>query len=294
MPRSIHSRAQIGQGRAPSEQRPWRQAFQRPAAEPMAGTSAAQGALDLERQLLDAQQLASLGMLACGIAHDCNTLLGAILGNAQLALSELTPESPAHLSVAQIVVAAQRASGLTRQILAYVGKGDAAPELVDVGALVTQLAQLLGVGLAPTIALRFELAAQLPPIAADASQIGQVALNLIVNAAEALGESGGAITLRTRLWHASRADLATMDVGAERPAGTYIVLEVADTGSGMDAGTRARIFRAFYTTKPSGRGLGLAVVRRIVERHQGALQVQSAPGCGTTVMVLLPVACRVQ
>lgn len=226
----MHSRPQIGQGRAPSEQRPWRgrlrnlwrAAFQRPAAERMARTSAAQGALDLERQLLDAQQLATLGMLACGIAHDWNTLLGAILGNAELALDELTPDSPTYLSVAQIVVAAQRASGLTRQILAYAGKGEVAPELVDVGALVMEFAQLLGAGLAPTIALRFELAAELPPAEADPAQIGQVALNLIVNAAEAIGESGGAITVRTRLWYASRADLATMDVGAERPAGTYV------------------------------------------------------------------------
>jgi signal transduction histidine kinase/CheY-like chemotaxis protein len=246
--------------------------------------------LVLERKMLEAQKLESLGVLAGGIAHDFNNLLAVILGNAELALLDLPPESPARASIAQIEVAARRAAGLTQQMLAYSGRGHFVVGRYDLNALIAEMTELLKASVPKQVALRFALAAQLPLILADATQIRQVVLNLVINAAEAIGERDGSIIVTTRVRQVDRAYLARADLTPDLAAGMYVELEVADTGHGMDAATQAKIFEPFFTTKFTGRGLGLAAVLGIVRGHRGALTVQSAPGQGTTFRVLLAVA----
>jgi signal transduction histidine kinase/CheY-like chemotaxis protein len=246
--------------------------------------------LALERKLLAAQKLESLGVLAGGIAHDFNNLLAAILGNAELALLDLPPTSPAYASIAQIELAARRAATLTQQMLAYSGRGHFVVDRYDMNALIGDATDQIETSIPTQVALRLALGPQLPPIVADAAQIRQMVMNLVINAAEAIGEDDGAITLTTRVRQVDRAYLAQADLTPDLAEGTYVEVEVADTGPGMDAATQAKIFEPFFTTKFTGRGLGLAAVLGIVRGHHGALTVQSAPGQGTTFRVLLPIA----
>jgi signal transduction histidine kinase/CheY-like chemotaxis protein len=246
--------------------------------------------LALERKLLAAQKLESLGVLAGGIAHDFNNLLAAILGNAELALLDLPPKSPAHASIAQIELAARRAATLTQQMLAYSGRGHFVVDQYDLNALIADMTDLIEASIPRQVALRLTLGPQLPRIIADATQIRQVVMNLVINAAEAIGEGDGAITLTTRVGRVDRAYLVQADPTPDLTEGMYVELEVADTGHGMDAATQAKIFEPFFTTRFTGRGLGLAAVLGIVRGHRGALTVQSAPGQGTTFRVLLPIA----
>jgi two-component system cell cycle sensor histidine kinase/response regulator CckA len=246
--------------------------------------------LALERKLLEAQKLESLGVLAGGIAHDFNNLLAVILGNAGLALLDIGPETLAHESVAQIETAAKRAAELTRQMLAYAGKGRFEVQQLDLNALIAEMTSLLQSSIAKNVILRYRLAARLPVIEADASQLRQVVMNLVSNASEAIGDANGAITLTTDLRQIDGANAANSDLALDLPEGAYIALEVADTGCGMDAATVAKIFEPFFTTKFTGRGLGLAAVLGIVRGHQGALKVRSEPSQGTTFTILLPTA----
>jgi len=242
----------------------------------------------LDLQMQHAQKLESLGVLAGGIAHDFNNLLVAILGNAGLALMELPPESPARQTVQSIETAAQRAAELTRQMLAYSGKGRFIIEPLNLSRLVEEMAHLLEVSVAKTARLTYQFAADLPPIEGDATQVRQVIMNLILNASDAIGDKSGAILVRTGMVHADRAYLANAYVDADLPEGDYVFLEVADTGSGMDEETRMRIFDPFFTTKFTGRGLGLAAVLGIVRGHGGAIKLVSEPARGTTFTVLFP------
>ncbi|HWQ14265.1 MAG TPA: ATP-binding protein [Roseiflexaceae bacterium] len=230
----------------------------------------------LERQLQDTQRLESIGLLAGGIAHDFNNLLAAILGNAGMALLDVMPSSPAYESLRQIEIATQRAASLTQQLLAYAGKGRFVIQPLDLNTLVVEMARLLKAALPHPVPIRYHLAAGLPLIEADEAQIRQVVMNLIVNAAEAVGGPDGSIAVTTR------GDGRLPD---GRPA---VVLEIEDTGCGMDEGTLARIFEPFFTTKFTGRGLGLAAVQGIVRGHQGVLAVRSAVGAGTTFTVSFP------
>ncbi len=246
--------------------------------------------LALERKLLAAQKLESLGVLAGGVAHDFNNLLAAILGNAELALLDLPPTSPAYVSITQIELAARRAATLTQQMLAYSGRGHFVVDRYDLNALVADTTELIEDSIPDHVALRLMPGPQLPRIIADAAQIRQVVMNLVINAAEAIGEDDGAITLTTSVVRVDRAFLAWADLTPDLADGIYVELEVADTGHGMDAATQAKIFEPFFTTKFTGRGLGLAAVLGIVRGHHGALIVQSAPGQGATFRVLLPIA----
>jgi PAS domain S-box-containing protein len=245
--------------------------------------------LALERKLLEAQKLESLGVLAGGIAHDFNNLLMVVLGNAGLVLHDLPPESPLRKNVTQIEIAVQRASDLTRQMLAYTGRGDTIVERLDLNPLVEELSQLLNTTIAPTVTLDYQLAPCLPVIEADGAQIRQLLTALIVNASEAIGDTAGTIILKTGVRYADRAYLSATNVAADLPAGEYVYLEVADTGSGMDAATAAKIFDPFFTTKFTGRGLGLAAGLGIVRGHGGTIKVWSERGRGTTLTVLLPI-----
>ena len=241
-----------------------------------------------EAQIQHAQKLESLGVLAGGIAHDFNNLLVGILGNAGLALAELSPESPARDTIQQIETAGQRAAELVKQMLAYSGKGHFLVKRLNLNAIVEEMTHLLQVSISKHVVLRYNFVRNLPAVEADATQIRQVVMNLVVNASEAIGEKTGVITISTGAVRADCAYLTETYLAHELSAGDYVYLEVADTGCGMDAETQAKIFDPFFTTKFTGRGLGLAAVLGIVRGHKGALKVYSEPGRGTTFKILLP------
>ncbi|WP_243288475.1 response regulator [Geothrix terrae] len=242
----------------------------------------------LERQLFQAQKMESLGVLAGGIAHDFNNLLMGVLGHAGLALDQLNPLHPARRNLEAIQKAGQRAADLTRQMLAYSGRGRFEVRNLDLSVQVEEMLHLLEVSLPKTVVLSLSLKKGLPAVSADASQIQQVIMNLVINAAEAIGEASGTITLATGLQRVDAASAQTMLVGQDVAPGPYVFLEVADTGCGMDPETQGRIFEPFFTTKFTGRGLGLSAIMGIVRGHKGALRVYSEVGHGTTFKVLLP------
>jgi PAS domain S-box-containing protein len=242
----------------------------------------------MELQLQQTQKLESLGLLAGGIAHDFNNLLTVILGNAGLALLDLGPGSAAAGLVREVEKAASRAADLTQQMLAYSGKGTFQVQPVELSELVREMAQLLHAALPRKAHLVFEFAPDLPLIEADATQVRQIVMNLITNAAEALQEQSGVVVLATGVLTVEQPALYAAHAGAELAPGPYVYLRVNDTGCGMDAATQARIFDPFFTTKFTGRGLGLAAVLGIIRGHRGAIKVTSALGRGTTFEVLFP------
>lgn len=242
----------------------------------------------LERDMMHAQKLESLGVLAGGIAHDFNNILVSVMGHASLAYPDVPPESPPAEALRRIEIAASRASDLCNQLLAYSGHGTLTRENLDLNALVTETLDLLRVSVAKNAVLAWEPGLEPMRMEGDATQIRQVILNLVTNASEAIGTAHGRITLTT-----APCDLASPPRGEHfvtdppKP-GSYCRIQVADTGLGMDDATLARIFDPFFSTKFPGRGLGLSAVLGIVREHGGALSVRSAPGHGTTFMVLLP------
>lgn len=244
----------------------------------------------IDRQLLETQKLESLGVLASGIAHDFNNLLTIILGNAELALLDLPFGALARESITAVISGAKRAAELTNQMLAYSGSGSFIIQPVQLNDLLRELGELLRVSVRRNCTVHYELAQDLPLIEADIAQLRQVVLNLLINASEAIGEAEGTITITTGTEMLARATLAQYMFGPELPAGQYVSLRIADTGSGMDTATVARIFEPFYTTKFAGRGLGLSAVQGIVRGHHGALQVFSTPGVGTTFQLWFPTA----
>jgi PAS domain S-box-containing protein len=241
-----------------------------------------------EAQMQRAQKLESLGVLAGGIAHDFNNLLVSILGNAGLALMELAPESPARPTVQSIEAAALRSADLTKQLLAYSGKGRFLIQPLNLSRLVEEMAHLFKMSISKKALFRTRLASDLPAIEADAIQIQQVVMNLIINASEALGDNVGDIVVSTGVIDADRAYLSEVFLDEQLPEGRYVYLEVSDTGCGMDKETRSRIFDPFFTTKFTGRGLGLAAVLGIVRAHRGAIKLYSELGQGTAFKVLFP------
>lgn len=245
--------------------------------------------LSLESQVQQTQKLESLGILAGGIAHDFNNLLLGILGNADLALMELRPESPARQHIEGAVKASQRAAELCGQMLAYSGRGSFIFKPLDLTTLVEEMAHLLEVSISKKISLRYNFAPRIPPVEGDPTQLRQVIMNLIINASDAIGDHVGQIMISTGVAYMGRKELESLTVGAGLDTGSYAYLEVADTGCGMDRATRDRIFDPFFTTKFTGRGLGLAAVHGIVHSHHGAVNIESEPGQGTHFRIYLPV-----
>jgi PAS domain S-box-containing protein len=244
---------------------------------------------NLEGQLLHAQKLESLGILAGGIAHDFNNILTSVLGYADLVLTELTPGSSEHESVEGIIQAARRAAELSGQMLAYSGRGSFIVEAFDISLLVKEMQQLLGTSINKKTTIEYRLDPDLPAVRGDVTHVRQIILNLIINAAEAIGDSSGLITVATYSMKCDRQLLSSTYIDDDLPAGTYACLTVSDTGCGMDEATREKIFDPFYSTKFTGRGLGLAALLGIVRSHQGAVIVESTPNQGTTFQVLFPV-----
>jgi PAS domain S-box-containing protein len=244
----------------------------------------------MERKLQDTQKLESLGILAGGIAHDFNNLLTGVLGNASLAQMDLPESSPAQSCLKQIEQSALRAADLCRQMLAYSGKGRFLVQRVNLSHLVEESLALLLVSISKDATLKMNLASRLPCVSADATQLRQILMNLVMNASDAIGDRSGIIEVKTGVIQADAAYLASTHLSPVLPAGRYVFLKVQDTGSGMDPETQKRIFDPFFTTKFTGRGLGLAAVLGIVRGHQGALKVSSEIGHGSTFTLLLPEA----
>jgi len=242
----------------------------------------------LEAQVIQTQKLESLGVLAGGIAHDFNNLLTGVMGNSELALMELPAGSPAREQVRAVQEAARRAADLCRQLLAYSGRGRFVICLVEINDVVLETARLAQVSMSKRVELVFSLAQDMPRFEADVTQIRQVLMNLLTNSAEAIGDAAGTITVTTGARAFSQEELDAMYFSNGCPAGNYIFVRVADTGPGMDKATIERVFDPFFTTKFMGRGLGLPAASGIVRGHRGALNVQSAPGAGTTFEVLFP------
>jgi PAS domain S-box-containing protein len=242
----------------------------------------------LEAQIQHTQRLESLGVLAGGIAHDFNNLLASVMGYAGLAAMDLPEDSRARKSLDQVVIAARTASDLTEQMLAYSGRGAFVLEPVNLKELIEGVARLLESTLSRKATLKLHLAADLPCIHGDASQIRQVVMNLITNAAESLMDSAGTVEVTTCTEWADTGQLPSIERGGVLRAGTYISFEVKDTGCGMDVATLNKIFDPFFTTKLTGRGLGLAAVLGIVRGHHGSIEVHSEPEQGTTFRVLFP------
>jgi two-component system cell cycle sensor histidine kinase/response regulator CckA len=246
--------------------------------------------LGLERKLMDAQKLESLGILAGGIAHDFNNLLTAILGNASLARIGIPESSPLQPYLKRIEKTSVQAAELCKQMLAYSGRGKFTVRRIALNDMIREMNHLLEISINKKNVLRFEFADNLPPVSADPAQLQQVILNLVINAAEAIGDRSGVIRVCTGVTRADRDYLSRTHLAPELPEGDYVHLEVEDTGCGMDAPTQARIFDPFFSTKFTGRGLGLAAVLGIARGHQGALKVVSQPGHGSTFRFLLPPA----
>ncbi len=244
----------------------------------------------LEAQVQHAQRLESLGILAGGIAHDFNNLLASIMGYASLAAMDLPEDSRARRSLDQVLSAARSAADLTQQMLAYSGRGSFVLDLLNVNQVIEGVIRLLESTISKKAELRMNLAHDLPHIQGDASQIRQVVMNLITNAAEALGENTGTVLVTTGVEWAEAGQLTPMEPGRTLPEGRYIFVEVADTGCGMDPETLSKIFDPFFTTKFTGRGLGLAAVLGILRSHRGSISVRSELGKGTTFRVLFPEA----
>ncbi len=242
----------------------------------------------IEESVREKEKLASLGLLAGGVAHDFNNLLTEIIGNAALALPQLVAPHPCQKYLREILGAAQKAADLTSQMLAYAGKGRFVLKHVDVSELIRAIQPLLRQSIPPTVRIQLDLAPGLPAVEADAAQLQQLFSNLIINAAEAIGISQlGTVFVRTERRDVDAADIQT---DKDLTPGTYVEIEIRDTGCGMDEQTMAKIFDPFFTTKFQGRGLGLAAVSGIVRSYGGAKRVTSTPGCGSSFQILLPAA----
>lgn len=239
-------------------------------------------------QLQHSQKLESLGVMAGGVAHDFNNILVGIMGSAGLAMAQAASGGNVHETLETIERAAGRAADLTKQLLAYSGRGRVVTTSLSVSELVRECAELLTIAAGTSCRVVRDLTADVPLVSGDPTQLSQVLMNLVRNAAEALPSSGGEIVIQTGIRQIEISKLLELS-GAPLTPGRYVCLSVSDNGAGMSAETRSRIFEPFFTTKFTGRGLGLSSVLGIIRAHGGAVHVQSNPGRGTRFDVYLPV-----
>lgn len=242
-------------------------------------------------QLLESQKLEAIGLLTGGIVHDFNNLLMAILGNASLAAMDAVPETPVARALRQIELASMRASELTKELLTYTKKTNREQVPVNVTELVLEMSELLKTAISKRAIIEYQFETNLPQVLADPTRLRQVMMNLITNASDALENREGVISIRTGVF-LRRSEIPGGHCYLEDniPPGPVVYFQVRDTGCGMDPETLRRIFEPFYTTKPKGRGLGLAALQNIVREHKGAIILSSHPGEGTSFTVLLPPA----
>ncbi len=241
-----------------------------------------------EAAMRQSQKLESLGVLAGGIAHDFNNLLSAMQGNLNLAQMNLAPEAASGPYLEHLDDTIRKAAGLTRQMLAYSGKGHFVVEPLSLNHLVAEITNLLTVSISKKVRLNYNLAAGLPVIEADPAQVQQVVMNLVTNASEAIGEESGAITIETSLRRIEAPEKETVFSGQPVVPGDYVTLRVADTGCGMEPGVLTRIFDPFFSTKSSGRGLGLSAMLGILRGHGAAIEIHSEAGQGSDFQVHFP------
>ncbi len=241
-----------------------------------------------EEALRQGQRMESLGLLAGGIAHDFNNLLGAILGNVELVQLQTPGDAPGRTCLDNIAKAVQRAADLTRQMLAYSGKGQFSVRDLDLNQLVRELASLLEVCISKRAALRLNLGQDLAAIHGDPAQLQQVVMNLVINASEALAGEDGEIHITTRPVALDEAAAARASRHVPAQAGPHVLLEVRDTGSGMDPAVLARIFDPFFSTKATGRGLGLSAMLGILKGHGAGIEILSRPSAGSTFRLYFP------
>ncbi|MEA2714528.1 MAG: hypothetical protein QOK27_2489 [Gemmatimonadales bacterium] len=244
-----------------------------------------------EQALQQSQKLESIGVLAGGIAHDFNNLLTGIMGNAGLARRAILggrSEQAAAL-LGEVVAASERAADLTRQLLAYAGKGRFVIQPVDLCRLVTEVSTLIRASISKKISLVMDVPDDCILIDADRAQLQQLVMNLVINGGEAIGDQPGTLTVRIRTEHFTERRESPRTQGFPIATGDYVRIDVTDTGAGMDEETRTRIFEPFFTTKFLGRGLGLSAALGIVRGHRGAIGVRSEEGKGTAFTILLPV-----
>jgi signal transduction histidine kinase len=242
----------------------------------------------LESRVQEQQKREGLSILASGLAHDFNNLLAGIVGNADLLALQIPPSSGMGSHIGAIILGAQRAADLVAKMLAYAGERHGSMERIDLDAVIIEMLELLRASAARHCTLEYR--GQPAVIVADPTQIRQVVMNLIINAAEAVDEHTGTVTVSTGIERLSEWQLADMRFGADAAPGTYAYMDVRDNGPGMDPETMARIFNPFFTTKPSGHGLGLAAVQGIVRGHRGALHVDSWQDRGSRFCVWFPAA----
>ena len=241
----------------------------------------------MDERLWHTQKLESIGVLAGGVAHDFNNLLMGILGNASLAVEAIDNREALETSLRDISRAAERAADLTRQLLAYSGKGRFVVQPLDLSRLVSGMVPLVKASFPGKGNLVLSLASDLPAVEVDKTQVEQVIMNLLINAAEAIGDRGGTVQVTTGFRRFTGGEQQAWLSDTEI-RGDYVGLEVRDNGAGMDEDTLRRIFDPFFTTKFLGRGLGLSAVLGIVRGHKGAIRVSSAPGQGTTFELVFP------
>ena len=242
----------------------------------------------LEERLREAAKLESIGLLAGGVAHDFNNLLTGIMGHSSLALELVEDEHPARHMMESVLAASERAALLTRQILAYSGRGKFVLHPVDVSALVREIEALISISIPKSAETRLNLTDPLPRVYADPAEMQQLVMNLMINAAESLDGKSGIVSIRTGLCEIDRDGIRRMPHTFDVRPGRYVLLEVSDTGCGMSPEMLNRIFDPFFTTKFTGRGLGLSAVQGIVRGHKGFIEVESEVGRGTTFRVYLP------
>ncbi len=249
---------------------------------------AEQERIALEKQVLETQNLESISVLAGGIAHDFNNLLAGIMGNADLAMMAIPKESKARDSIEKILASAERAAELTNQMLAYSGKGQFIIQSVNLTDIVEDIAQLVRVSISRKANLNLRLDHNLEAIRADATQLRQIVMNLIINASDALGDNIGNIFVETGMTQLTINELGDMLVSDEFNEGRFVFIRVADTGHGMSEDTLSKIFNPFFTTKFTGRGLGLSATLGIVRSHGGAIRVNSKINEGTEFLLYFP------
>ncbi len=242
----------------------------------------------LEDHLRLAAKMEAIGVLAGGVAHDFNNMLAAVQGNAELALEVLPDDSEARPMLREIVAASVKSNELCNQMLAYAGRGGRTVQCIDCNTLIRELGDLQKVTLSKKATLEYDLAPYPVCVEADRAQMNQLVMNLIANAAEALGEESGRIVVSTSGERLGPQSIQQLEGGGDLVPGDYACLSVADTGCGMSPETREKIYDPFFSTKMAGRGLGLAAVSGIVRAHRGWIQLQSEEGQGTTFTVLFP------
>jgi len=249
---------------------------------------------ELEADAMHNQKLKSLGVLAGGIAHDFNNILSAVIGNAELAIAEIPFKSPCRQHLQEIYIEAQRAARLAGQMLAYSGRGHFTKEVVHLPDFIEELQAMLNVAVSKKAALSFEIQADLPPLFVDSSQLQQVLMNLVMNGSEALEGEGGHVQVSMRRETLGARHLLQIEEECplmhETPTapGDFFLIQVTDDGCGMEIDTQRQLLAPFFTTKFTGRGLGMAAVAGILRSQGGVISIDSAPNMGTAMKVYLP------